>query len=631
MNSDANADAPFQPSSRRIGVVLALVGVALIGLVGRVAYLQTRFAAEYGDRVDRQHAGRTNVIARRGGIFDRNGLMLAGTTLERNVYADPQFMHEQFEGSLLDLDMAVEKLADRLFADPDRVAMKIGGEPDRRYLPLAREVDADEAEAAVHYAQTLGLRGVAVEPQPHRVYPMAQTAAHVLGTVGRDDQGLEGIERRLDDTLSGRDGKVITLRDKRRRAIAAPFDGYQPPRHGNGLVLTLDARIQQIAEEELAATCDAFGAVGASIVVLDPHTGEVLALANVPTYMPQFPGDAPVAARRNRAVVDPYEPGSVVKPFLMAGLLEAGVTHVDELLKTGKTTRLPNGRRVTDDYGYQELSAWDFVVKSSNIGMATVNDRVSYDETISIYKRFGFGEKTEVGLDGEHPGLIYKSPPDKYTQSSMAFGYAMMATPIQLARGVAAFANGGKLVTPTLIAGFVGEDGSVEPATHPTPDVEAVTPQIADQMRRILADVFVRGTARHARSDRYNLWGKTGTAHQSEGGRQSEEKYFASFVGGAPYENPRLVIAVTVDQPVKERGYHGGQVAGGTAARVLERSLEVLGVPHSPQLEEPPEFVRDVLHNYARRFYEPERTLRDDPHQETTQALEAEEAAGMTD
>ncbi len=618
------------PSSRRIGLVLAFIGIAIGGLVGRVAYLQTRFASEMAGRVERQHASNATLEARRGGIFDRNGLMLAGSTLERNVFADPKFMHEQFaakgDGSWFDFDAKLERLADRLFADPNDVALDVGSNPDKRYLTLARGIDTSEADDAVAFSKTLGLRGVATEPQARRVYPMAQTAAHVLGTVGRDDNGLEGLEQKFDAVLAGHDGRMVTERDKRRRAIAAAMSGYQPPRHGSGLVLTIDARIQQIAERELVATCDAFNAVGASVVVMDPHTGDVLALANVPTYHPQFPGDTPVANRRNRALVDPYEPGSVMKPFLMAGLLERGITQVEEVFDTQYgVKRMPVGRLVRDDYGYEKLNAWDGVVKSSNIVMHEASDRLGYDGMTDIYRDFGFGSKTNVGLGGEHRGLIYKNPPDKFTQGSIAFGYAMMATPAQLVRGMAALANGGRLISPRLVKGTVDVDGALEPVEVAASDLEAVSPAVADTMRRILADVFVRGTAKHARSDKYNLFGKTGTAHQSDGGRQSDTKYFASFIGGGPYEAPRLVIAVTVDQPQKELGYHGGQVAGGTAARILEQSLELLGTPHSPQLPEPPPSVADGLHNYYANQYKPKRTLRDSAYLETTPALEAEE------
>jgi cell division protein FtsI/penicillin-binding protein 2 len=205
----------------------------------------------------------------------------------------------------------------------------------------------------------------------------------------------------------------------------------------------------------------------------------------------------------------------------------------------------------------------------------------------------------------------------------MAFGYAMMATPVQLARATAAFANGGRLVEPRLIAGVVRGDGTPELDVRPLPTTSAISAPVARQTLRAMADVFARGTGRIARIETYNLFGKTGTAHKSDQGRQSDEKYSASFVGGGPYEAPRLVIAIAIDEPTKELGYHGGQVAATTAARVLEQSLHYLGVPHSPPLPEPPEYLRDSLHGYAKSFYEPKRNLTDHPSQDTTAAIEA--------
>lgn len=608
------------PSPKRLGVVLFGIGLTIVALVGRVAYLQTAFAKEAADRAERQHKGSVGVAARRGGIFDRNGLMLAGTVQTKSVFADPWFMHQQYEktgNSWFQFDVALERLAEAVRADPDRVALAIGRDPDKRYVPLARGLSETEADAVVQLAASMQLRGIATEPEPRRLYPMGKTAAHVLGAVGRDGVGLEGIERKRDDHLSGQDGRIVTVRDKRRRSIAAELHGYRPPRHGSGVVLTLDSTIQLIAEQELADTCRAFGAEGGSVVVMDPKTGDVLALANYPSYYPQYLTDSTPDARRNRAIVDPYEPGSVVKPLLMAGLLEAGLVRLDEVLETGKTHRLPVGRRVTDFHAYDELAVWDVLVKSSNIGMAKLSTRTDYYTLTDIYRRFGLGEETGLALDGESAGLIYKDPPDAYTASSISFGYALMVTPVQMARAMSAIANHGQLPSPRIIAGEVGPDGEFVLNDNRRQSREAVSPAIADKIRRVLADGFVRGTVRHARSEKWNLFGKTGTAHQSVNGQQSNEKYFASFVGGGPYEAPRLVIAVAINEPDKEKGHQGGQVAGGTAARILERSLTYLGVPHSPPLPEPPEFMRDLLYNYRSSEYEPNRTLTDDPIEDT--------------
>ena len=613
-------DAEYLPSPRRVGAVLAVVAAILVALIVRVAYLQTAVASRLAEQAGRQQIGGVPVPARRGGIFDRNGLLLAATVEARRVFADPKFMHEQFAGRVadgeatwFDLDLTLERVAEQLGTDPGRLALAVGRDANKRYVPLARGLAKEEADAVVSLARGAGVRGLSGEAEPRRLYPLGQTAAHVLGTVGRDGDGLEGLEQRQNDLLSGENGRLVTLRDKRRRPVDAALTGYRPPRHGDGLVLTIDAQIQLIAEQELAATCRAFGAEGGSVVVLDPHTGDVLALANHPAYFPQFPADSTASDRRNRAVVDPYEPGSVMKPFLIAALLDAGLTDLGEMHEIGGSHRLPVGRRVTDFHWYDELTTWDVLVKSSNIGMAKLADRMSYEQVRDAYRRFGFGGPTGLGLGGESGGLLYDSPPDKYTQSSMSFGYAVMATPVQLARAMAAVANGGVLPAVRTVAGRVGPDGAFVPADAGAGE-RVTTRATADLLKRVMADAFVRGTARHARSEKYNFFGKTGTAHKSDGaGRQSDEKYWASFLGGGPHESPRLVIAVSVNEPDKRLGHQGGQVAGGTAARVLERSLLHLGVPLSPSLPEPPELIREDLHLYRENLYDPERTLTPDP------------------
>ncbi len=617
------AAIPPLPSSRRLGVLLGLIALAIAGLVGRVAYLQTVFADRMGEKAQRQHIGRQTVAARRGGIFDRNGLMLAGTVQTQAVFADPQFMLEQYgeqveEGgkSWFDFDLALEAVATIVKADPDQVALALARDPEKRYVPLARGLSDEDADDLAELASELDLKGLGTTPEPRRVYSMGQTLAHVLGAVGRDDIGLEGLERRHDESLRGTDGSLIRLKDKRRHSIDTGIDGFRAPRHGTSLVLTIDSTIQLIVEEELAETVRAYEAKGASVVLMNPDTGDIIAMASYPTYYPQYLSDSDADARRNRAIVDPYEPGSVVKPFLMAGMLEAGLTTPQEVVETGKSRYIQGARRITDDYGYTKLNAWDAIVKSSNIAMVTFAMRTDYKELTDIYRRFGFGRKSGIDLDGENAGLIYKKAPDSLTQSRIAFGYAMMTTPMQLACAMSAIANGGTLVTPRLVAGYVRSDGTMEAEPLSAPRGQAVRPETASLMLRMLADVFPRGTMREFRSEKYNLFGKTGTAHQSDKGQQSETKYFASFVGGGPYESPRLVIAINVDQPKKELGYHGGQVAGACAARILERSLSYLGVPHSPQLEEPPEYVRDSLFSYLKRAYEPTRTLKDSPEEE---------------
>ncbi len=604
-SSPSNEVAP--PSPRRLGMVLAMIGLALMGLVGRVAYLQTTYAAHAAPRAERQQTGREVLHARRGSIFDRNGLMLAGTVQLTTLYADPKFMHEQFQvkgRTLLDMDLALEQIARIVDRDADELVLAVGRDPAKRYVPLARGLRDEVAEQI----RALKIPGIGFAAEPSRVYPMGQTAAHLLGTVGRESKGLEGLERIEEAVLAGHDGSKGTVRDKRRRPILAAADEYRLPDHGDHLVLTIDSNIQLIVEQELEAVIREFNASGGCVVVMDPITGDVLALANYPTYFPQYLTDSSADARRNRAITDPFEPGSILKPFLVAGMIERDITHIDERIHVGpgRTYRPYRGRTIVDEYYYGEQPVlWDVLVKSSNIGMVKLGERTDEKTLTDILKSFGLGSKTGIGVSGEGSGLLPRwGPRDR---ESVMQGYALLTTPMQLCRAMAVLANGGHLVTPRLIAGTMEPGGEltvqVQNQLHP----QVLERETANQVRRVLADVAVRGTARRATPfiEQWNLFGKTGTAHRTENGKYDEEHYVSSFVGGAPFEAPRLVIAVSIYDadkrvgPEPGKGHHGGIVAAPTAAKILSRSLEYLNVPASPELPEPPPHIAEHLWNYT--------------------------------
>ncbi|MEL7239451.1 MAG: penicillin-binding protein 2, partial [Planctomycetota bacterium] len=425
-------------------------------------------------------------------------------------------------------------------------------------------------------------------------------AAHLIGAVGRDEVGLEGVERTRNRELTGEPGMLRTRVDKRRRAIASPDTDFRPPTHGKHLVLTVDSQIQLIVEEELARQRDALDAESVTAVVLDPRTGDVLAMAVYPSYYPQYLSDSTDDLRRNRVLVDPYEPGSGVKPFIMAKYLEQGLTTPDEVVTLGgKSYRTPYGRRITDFFGYDELSVWDVIVKSSNIGMVKLGERTDGRAVKEHLEAFGFGQSSGLELPGESGGQL-PTRFTEYTRDSLSFGYEMLSTPMQMARAMTAIANGGLLATPRLVAGYVDASGQFAADVQPQVKPQVVRKDVADLMLRILADVSTeRGSGKHGRSERWNLFGKTGTAHRVVDGGYNETDYIASFVGGGPYEDPRLVIAVSVVGPNKEVAHTGGKAAAPMAGRILERSLEHLLVPESPELPPPPREMWDKLRGWT--------------------------------
>jgi len=597
------------PSSKAALLVFTLICTALCALAGRVAYLQTWGSQHNIGRAERQQFQTEPLYARRGSIFDRNGMLMAGTVQGNSVFVDPKFMAEQFKDQGrepgLAMDDAAAKLASLIDKPVAPLSRLLNDKAEARFVRIADNID-DSTAAAI---RKLDLPGVGFTPYDQRFYPMGSIGAHVLGGVGGDGKGLEGVELRFDKLLAGRDGSKRTLKDARRRPIFVDADDYVPPRHGAQLILTIDANIQSITEDELKKACEQYKAPTGEAVVMDPYTGEVLALANYPTFNPQTINEAPAALRTDRAIVFPYEPGSTIKPFIVGPAIQNKVARLDEIFHLGGDA-WPAGyghRIIRDVHGYNQLALWDVLVKSSNIGMCQLGQRLGNNGLFNNLTGFHFGQRTGIDLPGEDPGLINPLKKwNRFSTESVSQGYEMRVTPLQLARGMCAYANGGKLVTPHVVEGTVDADGQViktasriSLANMP----QVITPEAAAQIRRVLCDVLVRGTATKARSSVYNVFGKTGTAHSAVNGSYNEENYTSSFIGGAPYENPKLVIAMVIHNPDKHLAHFGGIVAGPAASHTLERSLQYLQVPPTGDLPLPPPSVQSVLYAYDANLY----------------------------
>jgi cell division protein FtsI/penicillin-binding protein 2 len=598
----------FSPS-RAAAVMLTIVAL-FCALVGRVVYLQTFGREQTIRRAERQQHQYESLTARRGDIFDRNRIMMAGTVQTESLYVDPKFMQDCFQEdghSLVEMDDAIDKLAKLIDKEPYQISQLLSDRSTSRYLKIAENLDDTTVDAVMK----LNLPGIGVTPTNLRYYPMGSLAAHVLGDTGKDGKGLEGLELRFEKELAGHDGVERVLKDARRRPIAVAAEDYQPAQHGQHLVLTIDSNIQMIAEQELADTCKKYTAKRGEVVVMDPKNGEVLALANWPTFNPANLDDSQPDLRRNRAVTDPYEPGSTIKPFIVGPSLVWHVTYPAEIFPLhGLHYTTPYGRHITDVHGYDQLCLWDVLVKSSNIGMSMLGERLGNSRLHKALAGWDFGKTTGIELPGENPGeLNALTKWNKYSTESVSQGYEVMVTPIQLARAFCAYGNGGRLVTPHLIKGVLDADGNVF-SNVPTPDLsqcpQVLDPVTAAEIKRILADVPIRGTAAGTgtRSLIWNIFGKTGTSHISDGrSGYSLTKFNSSFIAGAPAENPRLIIAFIVHEPDKAKAHYGGWVAAPGASRVLQRSLAYLQVPASPDLPLPPPSVANVLYGYNPAVY----------------------------
>ena len=593
----------------RAAAVFVCLGGLFVALIGRVAYLQTYGRQQTLQRAERQQHQTLVLQARRGSIFDRNGFLLAGTIQTQTLFVDPKFMFEVYQQdghSLVEMDEATMKLARLVEKDPFTVEQLLADRSTNRFVKVAENLD----DGTCQEIAKLKLPGVGLQATSVRYYPMGSLAAHLLGGTMKDGHGLEGLELEFDKLLSGKDGFARVLKDAGHRPLGMDAEDYLSPQHGQHLILTIDANIQMIAEQELAAAIEEFHAKRGEVVVMDPKTGDVLALANSPTFSPQNIQDAPAEVRRNGTLVMPYEPGSTIKPFILGPALKWRVTRVNEVWPIpGKSYGVPNSRRiVTDVHAYGPLATWDVLVKSSNIGMCMLGERLGNPRLYRALSSWQFGQPTGIELPGEEGGVLRPLRQwNSWTTESVSQGYEIMVTPLQLARAFCAYANGGRLVKPTLLKGLLDIDGRVVPRTEPadlTMLPEVLDPVTAAEMKRVMCDVVVRGTATKARSDVWNIFGKTGTAHISEGKHgYSLTRFNSSFICGAPAENPRLVVAFIVHEPDKEIAHYGGNVSGPAAKRLLERALAHLQVPSSPDLPPPPPKIASVLIGYNESIY----------------------------
>jgi cell division protein FtsI (penicillin-binding protein 3) len=588
------------------GVIVVIVGL-FAAMIGRVAYLQTYGRETTISRADRQQHLVMTLPARRGDIYDRNGLVMAGSIQTHDLFIDPKFMQDCFQEdghSLVEMDEALDKLAGIIGQDSFTLAKLLGDRATSRFVKVAQNLD----DGTVQQIEALNLPGVGIQAKSARCYPMGSLAAHALGGCGADGNGLDGLELKYNALLRGHAGFARETKDAQRRPIGVDAQNYLAPQHGQHLVLTIDSYLQMIAEQEMRDEIERVKASRGEFVAMDPYTGEILALANYPTFNPQTLSDSTPDLRRDSAVVAPYEPGSTFKPFIVGPAFQWNVTTPWEVWSIpGRTWYTPYGRAITDVEHYGDLCTWDGLVHSSNILMSQLSERMGNARLHKAMTSFGFGRKTGIDLPREDAGVVYSLK--KWTRKStesIAQGYEVMVTPLQLARGFAAYANGGKLVTPHLLLGTVDRDGKVL-SRRPRVDFDSlpqvIDPAIAAEMRRILCDVVIRGTAEGTRSKIWNISGKTGTAFIAQAHGYSTTRYNSSFMACAPYENPRLVVVCVIHDPDRTIAHYGGKVAAPVVVRFMEQALTYMDVPPSPDLPPPPPQVAAELVDYSEKDY----------------------------
>ncbi len=513
-------------------------------------------------------------LAKRGQLLDRRGRILAASRLGHRLFVDPSLIDKE------DIETLSLQLGELLGVSPATIEQKIRSRRTSKYVVVHPLLDQSQLRAI----RALDLEGVKDEQCLVREYPHGDIGGALVGLVGTEHTGLAGLENSYDTVLTGESGTFIRLRDIGRKTLWVSPKDFTPTLDGEDVRLSIDVVIQDIATNYLMKEILRCNAGGGRIVVADPSTGEILAMADIihpRDGWSQQPSDPyrEINPRlgRNRCVTDPYEPGSTFKPFIWSFATELGLVNIDEVLPTpsDRPYKTSFGRAIRDAHYYGPSTWRTVLVKSMNSGMAIIAERLTHEQMQHAVECFGFGEPTRIGLGGETAGLVTKpSKWNQYTQTSVSMGHEIAVTPLQMIQGFCAFARDGTIPQLQMT---VSDPTDVQIVRH------AISPEIAAITRKILGEVVTEGTGRRAKSDRYELFGKSGTAQlpREDGKGYFEDRYVSSFIGGAPIDNPSVVVLCVIDDPDKSIDHFGGVVAGPVVRDVIVDTLQYLGVPPS--------------------------------------------------
>jgi cell division protein FtsI (penicillin-binding protein 3) len=553
----------LEPRLRIVGVALALWVAAI---EGRLVFLQVITRADLDGLARRQQLRTQAVPPKRGDILDRHGRVLATSVDADSVYAVPT--------EIADAADAARKLCDALAdcTDKERQALVDRLRQSRAFAYVRRQIAPDQARRVA----ALNLEGIGFLEESKRFYPNKELGAHLLGYVGLDNIGLNGVESTYDSKIRGKAGTILVQTDARRHAFSR-FE--RPPTSGSTIELTLDEYLQHLAERELRAGVVVNRAAGGSVVIMNPRTGEILAMANEPTFNPNAYREFDEVVRRNRAVQDLYEPGSTFKVVTASAALEEKVLDVDALIDTNPGRLMIGSRLITDDKGRNNgvLSFTKVIVKSSNIGAVKIGFRVGTERLSRFVGLYGFGRQVSPDFPGENAGIVWS--PEKWTDSALAsvsMGYQIAVTPLQMVAAVSSVANKGEYIEPRLTRAVYRDDRRY--VVQPKVVRRTISTDTAAALTTIMEGVVADGTAKRAQIDGYTIAGKTGTAQKLENGHYSHSDHYASFVGFLPSRNPALAMVVVLDSPKGPNGDHGGTVAAPIFRNIAEPALRYLGI-----------------------------------------------------
>ena len=561
----------------RSKTVVAVIAIAFIGLAGRAAWVQVFGNAFFQRQGEVRFARTIELPATRGRILDRNGLLLATSVPAPSITAIPDSVDRdkpRLTQLAALLEMPLADLEKKLQFQGD------GSKP----VWLRRQVE----DAVAEKVMALGIKGVLIRKEYKRQYPEGEAAAHVVGFTGIDDQGgqgLEGIEKAFDKDLAGRAGSRRVIKD-RLGNIVEDVREQVPPMDGQDLQLSIDSKVQFFAYQKLRDAVIDHKAKAGSIVVLDVQSGEVLALANYPSYSPSKRVNVSLEQMRNRALVDMFEPGSTVKPFVAALALERGLVKPETQIQTAPGRIYVSGMPINDSSPHGVLTVNEVIQKSSTVGTVKMAMQLEPREMWEMFTNVGFGQRPQLPFPGVVSGRLpaYKSW-KPIGQATMSYGYGLSGSLFQLARSYSVFARDGELVPVTLLK-----------SDRPAPGVRVFDPSHAAQVRHMLhLATGAGGTAPKAQTVGYSVGGKTGTARKTEGKGYVEGKYRGFFVGLAPIEKPRIVVAVMIDEP-RGGSYYGGEVAAPVFSATVQQTLRIMGL--QPDMTVKPQVVVAVEESF---------------------------------
>ena len=553
--------------------IVALVALGFLALIGRAAYVQVFGNAFFQRQGEVRFARTLELPANRGRILDRNGLILASSVPAASIWAIP----EDVETDNPEVKPKLKQLA-RLMGMPLPALMAKLADEDKTFVWIKRQLDWDVGQQI----QALGIKGIYQRKEYKRQYPEGEAAAHVVGFTNVEDHGQEGMELAFDKELAGKPGSRRVIKDRLGRVVEG-VGAEVPPVDGRDMQLSIDSKVQFFAYQKLRDTVAEHKAKAGSVVVLDAHTGEVLALANYPSYDPGNRGKLTGEQLRNRAITDTFEPGSTMKPITIGLALNSGRVRPETVIDTSPGRLTITGSTISDTHSYGALTVEGVVQKSSNVGTTKIAMQMPAREMWETFSAVGFGQKPQIAFPGAVSGRLrpYKSW-RPIEQATMSYGYGLSASLFQMARSYTVFANGGKVIPATMLK-----------TDEPAVGVPVFSERTANQVRKMLQMAAgPGGTGQKAQTVGYSVGGKSGTARKQVGKSYATGKYRAWFTGLAPVDKPRIIVAVMIDEPSNGVIY-GGAVAAPVFSEVVQQTLRMMSV--APDMAVQPLIVTNAV------------------------------------